>query len=275
MFSFNELIKIKNSPLVMGILNITPDSFSDGAEAFSVEDALKKLKKLCDEGADIIDVGACSTAPQNETVSEEEELNRLKKFLPSIIECSAIPVSVDTFRPTVARYALSQGASIINDESGMFNICMAECISQYGAGWIFMHTGGKRSSCVAEYPDGVLCDVTAFFESMKNQATDFGIKEEQLCFDFGIGFGKTRQNDLELLSSCSKLSDFSPLLVGVSRKRIIGEITGTDIPKNRVSGSVAAAVLCAYNGAGILRVHDVKETVEAIKVTNAFKRGIL
>ncbi len=275
MFSFNELLKTKNRTLVMGILNITPDSFSDGAEAFTVEDAVEKLKRLCDEGADIIDVGACSTAPQNETASEKEELKRLRMFLPEIIKHSTVPVSLDTFRPTAAKYALSQGVSIINDESGIFNIYMAELVSEYRAGWIFMHTGGADSSEVAEYSNGVLNNVSAFFESMKNQAIQFGIEEEQLCYDFGIGFGKTRQNDLELLSSCHKLSSFSPLLVGVSRKRIIGEITGTENPKDRLAGSVAAAVLCAYNGTGVLRVHDVKETVEALKVTDAFKRGIL
>ena len=275
MFSFKDLIKTKNRPLVMGILNITPDSFSDGGEAFSVEDALKKLKILCNEGADVIDVGACSTAPCNELASEKEELNRLQMFLPEIIKHSAVPVSVDTLRPNVAEYALSEGVSIINDESGIFNNSMAECVSRYGAGWIFMHTGGGCSSDSVKYPNGVIKDVSEFFKNMKKQALEFGISEEQLCYDFGIGFGKTRQNDLELLSACDVLCEFSPLLVGVSRKRVIGEITGEKLPKDRVAGSVAAAVLCAYNGASILRVHDVKETVDALKVTNAFKRGIL
>lgn len=275
MFSFKDLIKNKNSPLVMGILNITPDSFSDGGEAFLVEDALKKLKILCNEGADVIDVGACSTAPCNELASEKEELNRLQMFLPEIIKHSAVPVSVDTFRPNVAKYALSEGVSIINDESGIFNNSMAECVSRYGAGWIFMHTGGGCSSDSVRYPHGVIKDVSEFFKNMKKQALEFGISEEQLCYDFGIGFGKTRQNDLELLSACDVLCEFSPLLVGVSRKRVIGEITGEKLPKDRVAGSVVAAVLCAYNGASILRVHDVKETVDALKVTSAFKRGIL
>ena len=275
MFSFKDLIKTKNRPLVMGILNVTPDSFSDGGEAFSVEDALEKLKILCNEGADIIDVGACSTAPWNELASEKEELNRLQMFLPEIIKHSAVPVSVDTLRPNVAKYALSEGVSIINDESGIFNNSMAECVSRYGAGWIFMHTGGGCSSDSVKYPDGVIKDVSEFFKNMKKQALEFGISEEQLCYDFGIGFGKTRQNDLELLSACDVLCEFSPLLVGVSRKRVIGEITGEKLPKDRVAGSVAAAVLCAYNGASILRVHDVKETVDALKVTGAFKRGVL
>ncbi len=275
MFSFKDLIKTKNRPLVMGILNITPDSFSDGGEAFTVEDAVEKLKILCNEGADIIDVGACSTAPGNELASESEELKRLEMFLPEIIKHSGVPVSLDTLRPSVAKYALSLGVSIINDESGIFNISMAECVSQYGAGWIFMHTGGGASSESVKYPNGVIKDVSEFFNDMKKRATEFGINQEQLCYDFGIGFGKTRQNDLELMSACNVLSEFSPLLAGVSRKRVIGEITGEKLPKDRVAGSVAAAVLCAYNGASVLRVHDVKETVDALKVISAFKRGIL
>ena len=273
MFSFKKLLNDKKLPLVMGILNITPDSFSDGGEAFTVEDAVRKTKQLCDEGADIIDVGACSTAPCNDIVSEEVELERLEKFLPAIIRCADVPVSVDTFRPSVAEYALSQGALIINDESGIYNKCMAECVARYKAGWIFMHTGGADSVKSSKYPDGVVEDVVSFFDTMKKHALDMGLKEEQLCFDFGIGFGKTRHDDLELLSSCDKLSKFSPLLVGVSRKRIVGEITGEPDPKNRVAGSVAAVTVCVYNGAEIVRVHDVKETVDALKICCAIKRG--
>ncbi len=275
MFSFKKLLMDKKRPLVMGILNITPDSFSDGGEAFTVEDAVEKTKQLCSEGADIIDVGACSTAPDNKVVSEEVELKRLKRFLPDIMKYSSVPVSVDTFRPAVAGYALSQGVSIVNDESGIYNICMAECVKEYGAGWVFMHTGGADSSSEVNYGNSVVEDVVAYFELMKKQATEFGISEVQLCYDFGLGFGKTRQDDLTLMASCDKFAEFSPLLVGVSRKRIVGEITGRINPKDRGAGSVAAVALCAYNGAGIFRVHDVAETVDALKVCSAIKRGVL
>lgn len=265
MFSFKALIEKKKSPLVMGILNITPDSFSDGGEFNGLSSALERLNKLYEEGADIIDIGACSTAPNNRIVSVEEELKRLE-FLPQLVECAKVPLSIDTFRPEVAKFALENGVCIINDESGVFNPDMAKIVREWGAGWIFMHTGGKSSKESKEYEKGVVADVVAFFNEMKLKATESGIDEDSLCFDCGIGFGKTRNDDIELLKSCKMLSEYSPLLIGVSRKRVIGEITGNVNPKDRVAGSVAAAISCAVNGAGVLRVHDVKETVDALKV---------
>lgn len=267
MFSFKSLIEKKNGPLIMGILNITPDSFSDGGEFNGLSSALERLNKLYKEGADIIDIGACSTAPNNTIVSVEEELNRLE-LLPFLIENSKVPLSIDTFRPEVAKFALENGVDIINDESGIFNPAMAEIVKEYDAGWIFMHTGGKNSKEITEYENGVTEDVLKFFEQMKKQAVDFGINEEGLCYDCGIGFGKSRNDDIELLRNCKILSQYSPLLIGVSRKRVIGELIGEENPKNRVAGSVAAAVCCAMNGAGVLRVHDVKETEDAIKIAN-------
>ena len=267
MLSFKELIKKKNAPLVMGILNITPDSFSDGGEANSLSSALERLHKLYEAGADIIDIGACSTAPDNTIVSAEEELKRLS-ILPELVKNAKVPLSIDTFRPEVAKYALENGVSIINDESGAFNPCMAEVVKSHNAGWIFMHTGGKSSKETSEYKTGVVEDVLSFFGDMKRQAVDFGIKEDSLCFDCGIGFGKSREDDIALLKSCKKLSEYSPLLIGASRKRVVGEITGEKNPKNRVAGSVAAAAICAQNGAQILRVHDVKETADALKVAS-------
>lgn len=275
MFSFEDIIKSKGQPLVMGILNATPDSFSDGGEAFKSDDVIKKVNILCNEGADIIDVGACSTAPGNVLVSEDEEIRRLGMFLPEVLKRSAVPVSVDTLRPAVAEYALKLGVSIINDESGVFNPLIAELVKSYGCGWIFMHNGGEGSSEACDYSDGVTSAVCDFFKEMKNKALGYGLSESQLCYDCGIGFGKTRRDDLTLLNSCDVLSEFSPLLIGVSRKRIIGEITGVGNPRERVVGSVAAAVMVAQKGAKILRVHDVKETVEALSVLSALEKGVL
>lgn len=264
MFSFDELLCKKGKPLIMGILNVTPDSFSDGGEAFSADSVISKVNKLCIEGADIIDVGACSTAPNNTIVSVEEEISRLKAFLPLVIKNSTVPVSIDTFRVEVAEYALSQGVHIINDESGVFSREMASLVKETGCGWVFMHTGNKNSSEIGEYINGVTSDVVSFFNDMKAKSTETGLSQCQLAYDCGIGFGKSRQDDLELLANCDILSQHSPLLVGVSRKRIIGELTGEAIPANRVEGSVAVAKLLSEDGAGILRVHDVKETREAI-----------
>ena len=275
MFSFKKLIYEVNRPLVMGIINVTPDSFSDGGETFNLDDVIEKVKTMCNEGADIIDVGACSTAPKNSIVSEAEEIARLEKFLPEIIKISSVPVSLDTLRPAVAKYGLSVGVSVINDESGEFNPLMAELVKEYGCGWIFMHTGGLSSRETRVYENGVVYDVRKFFERMKSEAMSFGLNEQQLAFDCGIGFGKTRDDDLILLNSCEKFSEFHPLLVGVSRKRIIGELTHRENPKDRLSGSIAAAALLACNGAGILRVHDVGATLDAIKISEAIKRGTI
>ncbi len=267
MFSFNALTKKKNGPLVMGILNITPDSFSDGGEFNGLSSALERLDNLYEEGADIIDIGACSTAPNNTIVSAEEELIRLE-ILPELIKNAKVPLSVDTFRPEVAKLALENGVSIINDESGSFNSEMAKVVKAYNAGWIFMHTGGKSSKETNDYKNGVVEDALSFFDEMKKTAVAFGINEDSLCFDCGIGFGKTRDDDIELLRNCKTLAQYSPLLIGVSRKRVIGELTGKKNPKDRVAGSVSAAICCSMNGAGVLRVHDVKETVDALKVAN-------
>ncbi len=275
MFSFKKIINEVNRPLVMGIINVTPDSFSDGGEAFDIGSVIEKVNTLCDEGADIIDVGACSTAPKNQIVSEEEEITRLKKFLPDIIKTSTVPVSLDTLRPAVAEYGLSVGVSVINDESGAFNPLMAGLVKEFGCGWIFMHTGGLSSRDTKVYENGIAEDVCGFFKQMKTSALSFGLNEQQLAFDCGIGFGKTRQDDLSLLNSCEKLSEYSPLLIGISRKRIIGEITGAENPKERLWGSVGAATVAAYKGAKILRVHDVKATVDAVLVGEAIKRGVL
>lgn len=267
MFSFKNLIEKKNAPLIMGVLNITPDSFSDGGEFNGLSSALERLNKLYEDGADIIDIGACSTAPNNTIVSIEEELKRLE-ILSELVESSKVPLSIDTFRPEVAKFALENGVSIINDESGAYNPAMANVVKEYKAGWIFMHTGGKSSKETTEYENGVVADVVDFFNDMKTKAVAFGINEDSLCYDCGIGFGKTRNDDTELLKNCKTLSQYSPLLIGVSRKRVIGELTGEKNPKDRVAGSVAAAICCAKNGAGVLRVHDVKETVDAIKVSS-------
>lgn len=270
MVSFKKLLEGKNRPLVMGILNLTPDSFSDGGECVSFDSALEKLKILQEQGADIIDIGACSTAPDNEIVSEGEELRRLAA-LPELMKYAEVPVSVDTFRPAVAEFALKCGVSIVNDESGAFSQTMADVVKAYGAGWIFMHTGGKGSREAGEYTDGVVSDVLSFFDDMKNKAKKFGIDEASVCFDCGIGFGKTRRDDIELLRNIEALSVYSPLLVGVSRKRVIGEMTGKVNPKDRVSGSVAAAAVAVIKGASVLRVHDVAQTLDAVNVSNVLK----
>ncbi len=262
MFSFKQMVSEKGSALVMAILNVTPDSFSDGGETFSVDSVIEKVNKLCLDGADIIDVGACSTAPNNTVVDESEELSRLRQFLPHVVKASTVPVSIDTFRHAVADYALSTGVAIINDESGCFKEEMASVVRKYGAGWIFMHTGGADSRSSVDYGGDVTGDVLSFFGKMKETANRYGICDEQLCYDCGIGFGKSRDDDLTLLSACDKLSQYSPLLVGVSRKRVIGHITGIENPKERDYPSAVAAAIAVSDGAQVVRVHNVALTNE-------------
>lgn len=265
MFSFAKLCESKGA-LVMGILNVTPNSFSDGGEAFSLDSVIEKVNKLINDGADIIDVGACSTAPDNTVISEEEEITRLERFLPAVMEHSSVPVSVDTFRSNVARFALEKGALIINDESGAFSESMAEVVKDYGAGWIFMHTGGADSKNAVDYNGDVTGAVMSFFGDMREKAIGFGISDEQLCYDCGIGFGKTRDDDMSLLADCNRLSEYSPLLIGVSRKRIIGHITGIENPKDRDFASAVAAAITVSDGAGIVRVHNVAVTRQALSI---------
>mgnify|MGYP003292459712 CR=1 FL=1 len=274
MFSIYNSIIEKQRPLVMGILNITPDSFSDGGESFGLSSALERLHCLENECADIIDIGACSTAPMNELASCEEELKRLS-VLPELVKATNIPLSIDTFRPEVAEYALNCGVKIVNDESGSFSEEMARVVKEHNASWVFMHTGGKTSKEIKEYQNGVIKDILDYFEECKIKATMFGINPDNLIFDFGIGFGKSREDDLTLLRECERIADLYPLLVGVSRKRIIGEITNEQDSKNRVAGSVAAATLAAIKGAKILRVHDVKETVDAMNIVRAIAKGYI
>ena len=274
MFSFSQILLEKKRPLVMGILNITPDSFLDGGENNCLSSALERLVLLQEQGADIIDIGACSTAPCNELASCEEELSRLKSVLPELMRVAKVPVSIDTFRAEIAEYALSQGVSVVNDESGCFNDAMASAVERYGAGWIFMHTGGSDSRSSVRYENGVVADVKCFFADARKRALYNSISVEQLAFDVGIGFGKTRIDDLQLLNSLSMLSEYQPLLVGVSAKRVVGEATGRD-KKERQFGSVAAGAVAIYNGAQILRVHDVAGTLDAIKMTVAIKKESL
>ncbi len=256
----------------MGILNLTPDSFSDGGKFCSLENALSQVEIMVAEGAHIIDVGSCSTAPENVPVSAREEIQRLS-ILNSIVKTAGVPVSVDTFRPAVARYALEQGAAIVNDESGLFTVEMAEVVKDFGAGWIFMHTGRLSSNEAGTYTDGVLNAVAADFANFKKQAVEYSVSEESILFDCGIGFGKSRKDDLEILNNLESLTADYSVLIGVSRKRIIGEITGESEPQKRDDASSVCAALCGMKGARALRVHNVKKTAEALRIANAVLNG--
>ena len=272
MFSIYNSIALKQRPLVMGILNVTPDSFFETGKSFFAESAFNHALEIESDGADIIDIGGCSTSPGKSFASYEEELSRLKTVLPLIPNTVNIPVSIDTFRPEIAKFALENGVTIVNDESGVFSKEMASLVKAYNVNWIFMHTGNKTSSEIREYKNGVVSDVLEFFKSMKEQALNFGIKEENLCFDYGIGFGKTREDDLTLLQNTSAFSDFKPLLVGVSNKRVVGQATEREV-NDRLFGTVSAESVSVFLGAGVIRTHNVKACVDVVNMVTSIKKG--
>lgn len=245
---------------LMGILNVTPDSFSDGGKYNNVRAALMHTEKMLSEGADIIDVGGMSTRPFSVKVSEEEEWRRLRYIIPEIIRNFDVPVSVDTFSPSVAERCLDAGADIINDVSGVFLSDMADVIKKYNCGWIIMHGGVnlRKTEAEAEFPDGIVNDVNAFFGSMLEKIKGEGIASERICLDAGFGFSKNSSQNIELLKNYEKINKNGlPLLCALSRKRFIGEMYGEADAEKRDNGTLEANKLALAKGADILRVHNV------------------
>lgn len=259
---------------IMGILNFTPDSFSDAGEYFTVETALRRAKEMESQCADIIDLGACSTGPGKEQISEQIELGRVSQLLPVLKKAVSVPISIDTYRVSVARYALENGAKIVNDESGLFSEEMAQTVLEHNAGWIFMHTGGESADGTAMYKNGVVSAVKESFLDFIEKAESFGIKRSSLCVDMGIGFGKTLEDNIELIKSASSLKiPGVALLTGLSRKRAIGYMTGENEVKNRDAGTVAANTVAIAGGTDIIRVHDVKSAAGAARAGDKLLRG--
>jgi len=260
--------------LVMGIINVTPDSFSDGGEFLSIENALMQAERLIAEGADILDIGGESTRPNSKQISADEEAGRVIPVIEAISKRFEIPISVDTTKAAVAEKALNTGAEIVNDISGLqFDERIAEIAVKYKAGLILMHSRGTFATMHSQTPvEDILTEVSTDFRRAIAAARSFGVQDEQIALDVGIGFSKTLTQNLELLAKLDKLvEEFPkfPMLVGTSRKSFIGKITGEEVPQNRLSGSLAAIAAAVWNGANIVRVHDVKETVEAVRVLNA------
>ena len=264
-------------PLVMGILNVTPDSFSDGGEFFSVDAAVRRAERMIGEGADIIDIGGESTRPGSRRISADEEAERVVPVIEAVAARFDVPVSIDTTKPEVAEAAIAAGAAIINDISGLrWQPELADIATKSGAGLILMHSRGTFEAMHTEPPaDDIFADVRAAFTHTLNTAEAAGVAKENIALDIGIGFGKTFEQNLELLAKLDKIiAEFEnyPMLVGVSRKSFIGKILGEPDPQKRVAASVAAAVLAITKGASIVRVHDVKETADAIKIFEAINK---
>lgn len=246
---------------IMGILNVTPDSFYDGGRFFDSEKAVKRAVELENEGADILDIGALSTRPGADRVNEAEEMRRLETVFKQIRKSVNIPISVDTYRPAIARYCLNNGANIINDVSGAFNSLLAKEVHSFGAGWIVMHSGGIKvnTETVLSYPCGIFNHVQMFFDEITNETHNFGIESSHICLDAGFGFAKTNEQNIELLKNFDLLkTNGCALLCALSRKRFIGELFGERDPEKRADGTLAANITAVLKGADIIRVHDVK-----------------
>ena len=255
-------------PHVMGILNVTPDSFSDGGTHNSLIDAVKHANLMINAGATIIDVGGESTRPGAAEVSVEEELARVVPVVEAIARRFEVWISVDTSKPEVIREVARAGAHIINDIRSLTEPGAIEAAAETGLPVCLMHMQGQPKTEAPKYED-VFADVTRFFIEHIERCERAGIAKEKLLLDPGFGFGKNLSHNYALLARLSEFHQFGlPLLVGMSRKSMIGQLLNVG-PNERLSGSLACAVIAAMQGAHIIRVHDVKETVEAMRVVEA------
>ena len=259
--------------LVMGVVNVTPDSFSDGGKFLDPGAAVAHALKLVSEGAEILDLGGESTRPGAEPVGEEEELRRVIPVLKKLSAQVKVPISIDTSKPAVARAALAAGASIVNDIAAATrtDFTMWQIVAEQHAGYIVMHAQGSPATMQAQpvYKD-VIRDIGGFFSERLGQLlNEVGVPMEQVVIDPGIGFGKTLEHNLTLLAGLKTFTKWRrPLLVGVSRKSFIGELLGAEV-QNRLPASLACAALAVGDGAQIIRTHDVAETVQAVRMAEA------
>ena len=279
----DKTLPIGERTLIMGILNVTPDSFSDGGQYFSSDNAVGHAQQMISEGADIIDVGGESTRPGSaEPVTAEEEIRRVQPVIKALSEVTDVPISVDTTKSEVAIAALEAGAHIVNDISALrFDFFIADAVAGTGAGLVLMHSRGTpatmhRLSPVAD----IMHEVTTGLGASVKMAQRRGVKRESIVIDPGIGFGKSQEQNLELLAKLDRIAAAFPdlpVLIGTSRKSFIGRMladeTGNPAPTDqRLSGSMASIAVGVLKGAHIVRVHDVKETVEFMRVLDAIKQ---
>ena len=262
--------------LVMAILNVTPDSFSDGGKFFSVDEALKQAEKLVEDGADILDIGGESTRPNSERVSTDEEIRRVVPIIEALAKRFETAISIDTSKSEVAEKAVEAGAEIINDISGLrFDERIAEVAAKTNSGLILMHLRGEFETMHKQTPvENILRDVSEGLRRSIEKAKSYGVKNENIALDVGIGFSKTLAQNLELIAKLRVLTDeFAgfPMLVGTSRKSFIGKILNDAPPDERLQGSLGSAAIAVWNGAKIVRVHDVRATVETLKVVDRIK----
>ena len=255
----------------MGVLNVTPDSFSDGGRFAAVDAAVAHALRMIEEGATLIDIGGESTRPGADGVSLEEELRRVIPVIEGLAKQTAIPISIDTSKPEVMRAAVAAGAGMINDVYALRREGALQAAAELGVPVVLMHMQGEpRSMQEAPGYDDVVGDVHRFLAERIFAAEMAGIPKRRILVDPGFGFGKTTQHNLALLAQLQRFTELGvPVLAGLSRKKTIGALTGRDDPHARVHGSVAAHLVAVQRGASLVRVHDVAATVDALKVWQA------
>lgn len=264
-----KTLELKDRTLIMGILNGTPDSFSDGGKFNTTETAVAHAKEMIEDGADIIDVGVESTRPGHTQISEDEEISRMKDILLPVLETSSVPVSIDTYRAKTADFALSHGAHLLNDIWGLrYDPDMAAVAAKYGVPVIIMHNQNDT-----KYGD-IIDDMKAFFFASVDLALKEGIRPQNIWLDPGIGFGKTGAQNIEVMQRLGELTVYEyPVLLAPSRKRFIGSILG-DLPaEERDEGTVATCITGMVQGVDMVRVHNVKMHKRALTVADVLLRG--
>ena len=253
---------------IMGILNVTPDSFSDGGDFNSVEKALKHAKEMVAEGADMVDIGGESTRPGHTYVDSEEEIRRVVPVIKALREEISVPMSIDTYKADVAEEALKLGVEMVNDVWGLRrDENMANVVAKYDAEVCIMHNQDGT-----EYDKDIMESIKDFLNESIKMALDAGVKKEKIVLDPGIGFGKTFEQNLEVLRRLGELRDLGyPILLGTSRKSVIGNVLHLE-PKDRVEGTVATTVLGVRDGVDIVRVHDITENLRGAEMADAIYR---
>jgi len=256
-------------PLVMGILNVTPDSFSDGGKYASIDTALAHADQMIADGADIIDIGGESTRPGSSPVDASVEISRVLPIIEQLTSRHNVPVSIDTTKSTVAAAALNAGAEIINDISALrWDLALADLAAETGAGLVLMHSRGNFDSMHSQPPvDDIIAEVIDALHNSVTTALQRGVSADRIAIDVGIGFGKTVEQNLDLIAKLDRIvSEFQdhPMVVGTSRKSFLAKAAGT-ASADRLGGSIATAIFAVKKRASIVRVHDVAETVTALR----------
>ena len=271
----DKKLDFTSGTLIMGILNVTPDSFSDGGQFLESAKAVEHGVQMAQEGAAIIDVGAESTRPGSEPVSVAQQIDRAVPVIEALAKKVEVPISIDTYNVEIAKSALVAGASIINDITALADNDMARLTAEEDIPVILMHMQGTPTTMQKEPKyDDVVAEVLQFLKERAQRAREFGIDREKIFIDPGIGFGKTLEHNLKLLKNIDKFVNSGyRVLVGTSRKSFVGTITGRERPADRVFGTAATVTLCVEKGVSIVRVHDVANMMDVVKITQAINKA--